>query len=262
MDSFFIAGIVLICILSVYYGFLTLKGSITAFFTGLFIYISFGWEGLIILGTFFLTSSLLTKWKKEKKRDKRASEEERKGRTSGQVLANGGVALMAAIFHLFFENSFWLVVFVCSFAAAMSDTWASEIGILSKRQPFHIKKWRKVENGLSGAVSWLGTIASIAGAAIIGICFYFLYPIASFAIVILIMFAGFMGNLTDTFLGAWFEQSFYCSVCKTQTEAAFHCETKTLKVFGYSWFTNNVVNFLSTLIGGCIGGGIYLCLNS
>jgi uncharacterized protein (TIGR00297 family) len=260
MDNFFIGGIIFLCILSVHYRFLTIKGSITAFFTGLFIFLSFGWKGLIILGLFFLTSSLLTKWKKEQKQDGEASEEERNGRTAGQVFANGGVALAAAIIHLFFKDTVWLVVFVSAFAAAMADTWASEIGILSKKQPFHIKEWRKVEKGLSGAVSWLGTFAAIAGAAIIGTSCYFLYQLESVHLIILIIFAGFIGNMADTFLGAWFEERFYCSVCKTETEAAYHCKTKTVKVYGFSWFTNNIVNFLCTLIGGIIGGGFYLWL--
>jgi uncharacterized protein (TIGR00297 family) len=176
MGVIFIGAIILLCILSAYFRFLTINGSITAFITGCIIYLSFEWKGLVILGLFFATSSLLTKWKKEKKRDSNACDSDGKlGRTSGQVLANGGAAVCAAVVHLASEHSVWLILFTCVFATATADTWASEIGTLSKSRPFHLKERKRVEKGLSGAVSILGTFAAIFGAALIAFCFYFLY---------------------------------------------------------------------------------------
>lgn len=258
MDAIFITGIVILCVLSVIFRMLTLNGSIAAFFTGLLIFLSFQWQGLVILGLFFLTSSLLTKWKKEMKRDEKAFiSEEKKGRSAGQVFANGGTAVLAAMGHILLPDPVWLVMFAAAFATATADTWASEIGFLSKQKPFHLKEWRKVERGMSGAVSPLGTLAAALGASVIGLSFYLLYS-ASYREIIVIIIAGFFGNAADTLFGAWFEQKFYCSICKEETEATIHCNTKTARIFGLSWFTNNLVNFSSTVAGAFIAGGLYI----
>jgi uncharacterized protein (TIGR00297 family) len=259
MDAIFIAGIALLCVISFLFRLLTFKGSLAAFLTGALTFYSFQWQGLVILGAFFLTSSLLTKWKKEQKQDCNAeTSEDRKGRTAGQVFANGGASVLAAIGLILQPDPIWLIMFAGSFATATADTWASEIGILSKAKPFHLKEWRKVEAGLSGAVTLSGTAASVIGAAVIGVSYYILFYPSSLIVRGIIVLAGFLGNLADTLFGAWFEQKFYCQICKTETESKWHCNMKTVRIFGLGWVTNNVVNFSSTVVGGLIAGGLYI----
>ncbi|MED1863470.1 DUF92 domain-containing protein [Fictibacillus nanhaiensis] len=259
---FILGGIALLSILSALFKWLTIAGSITAFILGVIIYHAFSWQGLTILGLFFITSTLLTKWKKDKKQDQDALHtEDKKGRSLLQVLANGGAALLAAIGHLTLSDPVWLIVFAATFATATADTWASEIGVLSKKRPFHIKEWKKVEPGLSGAISSLGTIAAALGASLIGFSFYLLYD-SSITIGFCIAFSGFLGNFADTLFGAWFEQKYVCSNCKRETESHVHCGVKTIRIFGYPFFTNNLVNFSSTIIGGLIAGGLYVWIMS
>lgn len=259
MESFFFAGIASLCMVSFIFKLLTLRGSLAAFITGALTFYSFQWQGLVILAIFFLTSSLLTKWKREVKIDYNAGPlEDKKGRTAGQVFANGGASILAAIAAIYMPEPVWLIVFAGALATATADTWASEIGILSKTKPFHLKEWRKVEAGLSGAVTGLGTIAAFLGAAAIGASYYFLYETSTFMGSIIIIFAGFFGNIADTLFGAWFEQKFYCQICKTETESKWHCKMKTVKMFGLPWVTNNLVNFSSTIIGALIAGGLYI----
>ncbi|WP_137788888.1 DUF92 domain-containing protein [Bacillus sp. E(2018)] len=255
---FILVGIAVLSVISALLRWLTIAGSITAFILGVIIYKGFGWQGFILLGLFFITSTLLTKWKKDKKQDQSTIHtEEKKGRTAGQVLANGGSALLAAIGELTLSDPAWLIVFAATFATATADTWASEIGVLSKRRPFHIKEWRNVEPGLSGAISSLGTVAAALGASLIGVSFYFLYD-TSLTVLLCIAISGFLGNVADTLFGAWFEQKYVCSICKRETESSVHCGVKTVKVFGYAFFTNNLVNFSATFIGGLIAGGFYI----
>src|SRR5690606_28830871 len=54
--------------------------------------------------------------------------------------------------------------FVGSLAAAAADTWATEIGPLSRERPRMILSGRKVPAGTSGAVTAAGTLAGVAGA--------------------------------------------------------------------------------------------------
>ncbi|MBY6035498.1 DUF92 domain-containing protein [Fictibacillus nanhaiensis] len=259
MDAIFFIGILSLCIVSIQNKMLTPDGGIAAFFTGLFIFLSFQWQGLVILGLFFLTSSLLTKWKKNVKRDPDAVNSEYvKGRNARQVFANGGTASLAAAGQLIHPDPVWFIMYAAAFATATADTWASEIGVLSKRRPFHLKEWRKVERGLSGAVSTLGTFAAILGASVIGLSYQLLYEPVALTIIITIITAGFLGNFADTLIGAWLEQKFYCSICKRETEEIVHCHSKTVKIFGYSWATNNFVNFSATIVGALIAGGTYI----
>lgn len=256
-----IGGIALLSLLSARLKWLTILASVTAFLMGLIIFLAFNWQGLVILGMFFITSTLLTKWKRDLKRDEKAFDiEEKKGRSAGQVLANGGAALLAAACHIAVPDPVWLILFTAAFATATADTWASEIGVLSKKKPFHIKMWKTVDRGLSGAISPLGTFAAFAGAFLIGFCFYLLFD-TSFLVALCVAVSGFVGNLADTVFGAWFEQKFICSKCKKETESRVHCGVKTARIYGVFWVSNNVVNFTSTLIGGMIAGVLYLWIN-
>ncbi len=57
----------------------------------------------------------------------------------------------------------WLMGFIVCIASANSDTWASEIGSLSKKNPIYIRTFKRIERGTSGAISLLGSIAALSG---------------------------------------------------------------------------------------------------
>ncbi len=256
MISFiFILFLIFMGVISGYHSkLLTISGAIAAFIVGYLITLGLGVEGLIIMGLFFGSSSL---WSKVKSSNKRKAEEllvKGSQRDWQQVMANGGLAAISSTLYYYTEASLWLLGACICIAAANSDTWASEVGSMSKGKPISIKTFRRVERGTSGAVSLLGTCAAILGSFIIALAAYLIFElrIEEFYFILLL---GFIGNLIDTLLGAFVQAGYKCSICGLKTEKTIHCEERTDLIKGYPFLNNDTVNFLSgffTLIMGIL----------
>lgn len=231
---------------------LSLSGAIMAFFTGLFIWTGFGVNGLILMGVFFLTSSSLSKYKHRGKGYLEELHAKGSERDWAQVAANGGTAAIAGIAHFLSPDPVWLIIFSVSLASANADTWASEIGVLSKTRPISIRDFKRVPRGTSGAVSLLGTLAAAVGSFLIAAVSLYLFHI-QWESAALIFLLGIAGCLLDTLLGALYQARYVCKECGLLTERTFHCSSHTAKVSGYSWLNNDAVNFLSSLIASIIG---------
>jgi len=231
--------------------YLTKNGGFAAFFVGIGIAIGFGYKGLIILALFFITSSMLSKYKKQQKNSMEERTEKGSTRDFAQVFANGGLAAICGIAFWVTKNSIWITIFTISLASANSDTWASEIGSLSKSKPYSIKTFKKISTGTSGAISLLGTLASIIGSFVIAIASYVIFPISSFEFIIIFIF-GFVGSCIDTLLGAFVQAEYKCKECQKIYEVSKNCHDNTVLVKGFSFFQNDTVNFLSGLLAALI----------
>ena len=158
--SLYLLIILITCMGGYFVKSLSVSGAIATFFIGVLVAIGFQWSGLFLLGVFFVTSSFCSMYKKQQKKKLGDMLEKGSARDWIQVAANGSVASLAAILYFVSESSIWLIAFIISVAAANADTWASELGVLSKNKPFYILTWQRVEKGTSGAVSVLGTVVS------------------------------------------------------------------------------------------------------
>lgn len=153
-----------------------------------------------MLLAFFVSGSLLTEGGGQRK--------------ARQVLANGGVAALAALLGS------W-AAFAGAIAAATADTWASEIGRHSRTLPRLITNGATVPAGTDGGITLLGTVGGLAGAAFIaGLAFVF-EPLAPLAVAV----AGVFGMFLDSLLGATLQGAF-------------------------RWLDNDAVNLAATLGGG------------
>ncbi|WP_240338525.1 DUF92 domain-containing protein [Peribacillus alkalitolerans] len=226
---------------------LSFSGAIATFFVGCLTAVGFQWQGLFILGFFFASSSLWSKFKQQQKKHVENKLEKSDRRDYVQVFANGGLAASSGLIYYLTGDSIWLITFLVSIAAANSDTWASEVGVLSKGTPIHILTWKKVDKGTSGAISTLGTTFSLLGAAFIGIIAAYLWDLSTYQ-VLLIIFFGFLGSAVDTVLGATVQEVHQCNNCSLETEKRIHCGMPTRLKKGLKYIDNDKVNFLSITI--------------
>ena len=236
------------------------SGAIAAAVTGTIIFGVGGLSWAILLLTFFISSSALSR--AFKKRKQGLDEKFSKGheRDAGQVLANGGLATLFAALGFFFPHQPWTWIgFAASLAAVNADTWATELGVLNPHPPRLITDLRKtVEKGTSGGVSLVGTLASLTGSGLIALLAsiltgnWFLLP--------LVTIAGLAGSLFDSLLGATVQAMYYCPTDKKETEKhpLHSCGTPTVHIRGWKWMTNDWVNFLCGAAGVLVALMIYV----
>ena len=230
---------------------LNISGAIAAAVTGTIIFGVGGLTWAILLLTFFITSSALSR--AFKKRKQGLDEKFSKGheRDAGQVLANGGLATVFAGLHFFFPDSAWTWVgFAASLAAVNADTWATELGVLNPHPPRLITNLTKaVEKGTSGGISLVGTLASLAGSALIALLASFLT--GNWSLFLPVTLAGLAGSLFDSLLGGTVQAMYYCPADKKETEKhPLHtCGTPTTHLRGWTWLNNDWVNFACGAFG-------------
>lgn len=230
---------------------LSISGALAAFLVGLTVYCGFRINGLILLGVFFASSSLWSKYKSSAKKE--LDEKLAKGarRDWRQVAANGGTAAMFSLINFFHYDVIWLIGFTVSLASSNSDTWASEIGSVSKRKPVYIRTFKRVEKGTSGAISLLGTTAALFGSLLIALVSALFFELNAAQLIIIFLF-GFIGNIIDTLFGAYYQQAYICMVCGIETEKKMHCQKATNRIKGFSYVDNDMVNFISGLIAAVL----------
>jgi Raf kinase inhibitor-like YbhB/YbcL family protein/uncharacterized protein (TIGR00297 family) len=225
----------------------------------------------VVLLVFFISSSALSRMFAKRKAG--TGEKFSKGhrRDVAQVLANGGIAGLCVLLWQIFPGALWpWLAFAGALAAANADTWATELGVLSKTPPRSICTGKVMEQGDSGGVSWMGILAATGGSLLIALLAALPWPgipaeigIATRgAIVLLITLAGLGGSLVDSLLGATAQVIYTCPSCGKETEKhpLHSCGTATVYKRGWNWMNNDAVNAFCTLSGVIIvlAGGILL----
>lgn len=242
-------------------GALSVSGAVAATVTGgvIFGFGGFPWAALLL--TFFISSSLLSRLFQNKK--EKINEKFSKGskRDWGQVMANGALGALFALFHYFFPNSTWLWIAFCgAMAAVNADTWATEMGVLSPAQPRLITNGKIVESGTSGGISLWGSFSALLGSLVISII-ALLFPselpnnFSKYTLLLLsITIGGLLGAFVDSLLGATIQAIYYCPTCLKETERhpVHSCGSPTTLIRGLKWLNNDLVNFSCSLAGAML----------
>jgi uncharacterized protein (TIGR00297 family) len=203
---------------------LTVAGALTGACLAGLLYKGAGIGGIIMLAAFFIAGSAATAFGRTKKEQLGVAEGQR---TAWQVLANGGVAGLAGLLSWLNPGQavLWQLAAAASLASACADTLSSELGSIYGKSFYNILTFKKDTCGLDGVVSVEGTLWGMAGSALIALLYIAFYGYSPLAFWILL--AGFIGNITDSILGASVERK--------------------------GWIKNDMVNLLNTLVAAGVG---------
>lgn len=263
---------------------LTSSGVAGAMLVGTLIFGFGGWTWGLTLIAFFVSSSLLSHYRRAEKEAVAEQFDKNERRDLGQVLANGGLGALLALAVYFLVDLagqaraghplyvYLTVAYFGVMATVNADTWATELGVLASERPRLITTGRPVAPGTSGGITRYGTLAALAGAAFIGVAAFVLIQLSSLAtrgellladlsIVAIAAVAGLVGSLFDSLLGASVQRIYWCDHCEKETERQVHgCGGRTRPLRGWSWMNNDMVNLLSSLVGGLLAGSLGLLI--
>jgi uncharacterized protein (TIGR00297 family) len=211
---------------------LTLPAALTGCLCGYSVYKGGGYTGLVMMAFFFLAGTIATNCKTTNKTALEPGIRNRNQRTTGQALANAGVAALAGIVGWIWPAYWPLSSFLiaAAFSAATADTLASELGTVYGKRFYNILTAKPDRKGLDGVVSLEGTLIGLAGTLCIALIYAASY--SGYFQAVVIMIAGNFGNVVDSVLGAWLERK--------------------------ALMKNNTVNFLATLASALLAGIVYV----
>lgn len=184
-----------------------LAGGIVGGLFAYLLYAALGWLGIFLIGGFFVLGTAASRWKIRQKAQRGVAEARNARRGWRNVVGNAGVAAALALLVLSGLGSAELgsLLVAACFAAALSDTWSSELGNVYGTRFYEVLTGKPGERGRDGVVSREGSLAGVAGSVLVAVL-YALFRGWGSAVVI-IGAAGLLGNLTDSLLGATLERS-------------------------------------------------------
>jgi len=155
-------------LLSIQFKVLDIGGTLVAVIIGFILIFGggFSWFGLLMVFLFF--GIVVTHFRFGYKERRGLHERGNGKRQKHNVFANGVVPAALAVLTLSFSPDKLVVPFAVAIAVAASDTFASEIGVLSD-DAYLITTFRQVKVGTNGGISWLGEGAALVGTGVIAV---------------------------------------------------------------------------------------------
>jgi len=234
---------VIFALFTYFRGLISRSGAIGGFIVGFLIYYFTDWRGWAVLFTFFILGTLVTKVKYEEKAKAGIAQEDEGRRGAKHAFANSATALVLAIIAYiltkFSSNPDAAIIFLIgytgAFATALSDTSSSEIGQAYGKTTFLLTNFKRVPPGTEGAVSIEGTLAGIFASIILALVALIVEVISGWAGVVAVVVAAFIGNTLESLIGSAIEK--------------------------VPFISNEVTNFINTLIGAVAAMGLYALLS-
>ncbi len=215
---------------------LTASGSVAAFSVGAIISIFGSLEWLISIIIFTTIGLIATKINFKKKKEKGLQEGKNGERNHLNIL---GVALAPCIITVlnFITNGEYememSILFLGTLCVAAADTVASELGVEDTRV-WLITTLKRVEPGTNGGISLWGLVTSNLASILVGLLMWVVVFGQLDSLALIPAFAGIVGNLLDSVVGALVEDKGHISK-----------------------YGNN---FITSMLGALVGLGIYLLI--
>lgn len=205
---------------------LTKDGAVASFFVGSFVGVFASMNAFFLLTVFTIAGFFATMRGLSKKMEEGLQEGKKGERTWKNVIGVGiPPCFIVALNSLgLLEPTAFDIMFISTITVAGADTIASEIGVKDK-VVYMITTFERVEPGVNGGISRLGTAVSTVASFLIAVLGWFVMT-ESLDWLLLIPFAmGVLGNLLDSVFGAVLENpgyiSKYTNNCSTAIIGAF-----------------------------------------
>ncbi|GAC1466143.1 MAG: TIGR00297 family protein [Chamaesiphon sp.] len=209
---------------------LTPAGLLHAWFLGVIIWGTLGWQGYLVVLFYFLVGSLVTRVGMAQKEAEGIAEKRSGARGPENVWGSAFTGAICALGVLVLDRlgqtqglPLLLLGYVASFSTKLSDTCASEIGKAYGKRTFLITTLQPVARGTEGAVSLEGTLAGAIASAAIALLGWGIGLIDLVGVFWCVV-AAFIATNLESVIGATLQSKL-------------------------NWMTNEVVNVLNTLIG-------------
>ncbi|TMW59121.1 hypothetical protein Poli38472_007266 [Pythium oligandrum] len=246
---------------------LDVSGAVAAFLVG-FGSMAAGYRFGVLLIGFYFSGSKLTNVRASVKSRLDANYKVGGQRSAPQVLACSLIATVIAVYYAFLfgesdtqaidfkaapVESALLTAYIGHYACCAADTWASELGVLSTHDPVLITSFKRVPPGTNGGVSLLGTAASTAGGAFIGLLYYLVSLLTGGAQLQVVPFgavAGLIGSLLDSLLGATLQSTYFDPETRQICEEthSLSANSRRMHISGLALLTNEQVNAISVVL--------------
>jgi len=169
------------------------SGAVAGIVVGILIWVFGGWRSYVLLLAFFALGSAATLLGYRRKAARGVGQADSGRRGAAHVFANCTVPAVLAVFHA------PPIALAAALAAALADTLGTEIGALYGRRAFSLFDLTKRGAGTPGAVSGPGTLAGLAGAALLGAAAALLGLLPASRIWVVAL-AGLLGSLAESAL--------------------------------------------------------------
>ncbi len=206
---------------------LTTAGIYHAWALGITIWGCLGWQGYVVILSYLIVGSGVTRIGKEIKEAKGIAEKRDGARGPENLWGSAATGAVCAIGQAIAPNPLWLIAYTASLSTKLSDTTASEVGKAYGKSTFLITTFKPVAAGTEGAISLEGTIAGIIGSLVIAAIGLAVGLLASPWDLLWCAIAAFIATNIESVIGATLQEK-------------------------YDWLTNELVNGINTLIGAVI----------
>lgn len=211
---------------------LTTAGIYHAWALGIIIWGCLGWQGYLVILSYLIVGSGVTRIGKEIKEAKGIAEKRDGARGPENLWGSAATGAICAIGQAIAPNPLWLIGYVASLSTKLSDTTASEIGKAYGKTTFLITTFKPVPAGTEGAVSLEGTMGGVLGSLIMAVIGWGVGLLDSPWQILWCAIAAFIATNIESLIGATLQEK-------------------------YDWLTNELVNGINTTIGAAIAMLIY-----